>query len=224
MMPLLPLPSPRLLTSSPGQVSNLATHLLITILGVQPFLIAVPCVIAVASVILFVITWKLFQEFGWSIYKQIGASVQMRQRFLIYQIFVALLKFDFFFCTSPSSSNSNLSVLGFEIQFLVIIISITDAEFGITIAAIPITIVILIFCAWSVRHESKVGMITTIFCFLGGLAYFLFKVYFLALNLLMKPAVGANVSTIPGVQVHTCPPPPCNFRYVKLAVQYLLMA
>src|SRR5271170_1431988 len=179
MMPLLPLPSPprSRFTSIPGQVSSLmTTHLLTIIIGVQAFLIAVPCVIAVAAAILFLITWKLFQEFGWSIYKQIGASVQMRQRFLIYQIFVALLKFDFFFCTSLSSSNSDLSVLGFEIQFLVIIISITDAEFGITIAAIPITIVILIFCAWSVRHESKVGMITTIFCFLGGLAYFLFKV------------------------------------------------
>jgi len=179
MMPLLPLPSPprSRFTSIPGQVSSLmTTHLLTIIIGVQAFLIAVPCVIAVAAAILFLITWKLFQEFGWSIYKQIGASVQMRQRFLIYQIFVALLKFDFFFCTSLSSSNSDLSVLGFEIQFLVIIISITDAEFGITIAAIPITIVILIFCAWSVRHESFVGMITTIFCFLGGLAYFLFKV------------------------------------------------
>jgi hypothetical protein len=69
-------------------------------LGVRPFLIAVPAVIGFFSIILFFITWKLFQEFGWTIYKHIGASVQMRRRYLIYQIFVALLKFDFFFCSS----------------------------------------------------------------------------------------------------------------------------
>jgi hypothetical protein len=62
------------------------------------------------------------------------------------------------------------------VQSLVIIISLVDAEFGLTIAAIPITIVILLCCAWSVRHESIGGMIISIFCFFGGLAYFLFKV------------------------------------------------
>jgi hypothetical protein len=58
----------------------------------------------------------------------------------------------------------------------VIIISIIDPEFGITIAAIPLTIILLIFCAWSVRHEKVNGMVIAIICFIGGLAYFLFKV------------------------------------------------
>jgi uncharacterized RDD family membrane protein YckC len=66
--------------------------------GVYPFLIAVPCVIGFAMILLMGITWKLFDEFGWTIYKHIGASVQMRRRYLVYQIFISLLKFDFFFC------------------------------------------------------------------------------------------------------------------------------
>src|SRR5271154_2358277 len=82
--------------------SNYHWGLLLTrCIGVHPFLIAVPCVIAMAGIILLFIAFQLFDEFGWSIYKHIGASVQMRQRYLIYQIFVALLKFDFFFCTLP---------------------------------------------------------------------------------------------------------------------------
>ena len=71
-------------------------------IGVRPFLIAVPCVIALAMVFLVGLTIKLFGEFGWTVYKHIGASVQMRRRYLIYQIFVALLKFDFFFCVTLS--------------------------------------------------------------------------------------------------------------------------
>jgi hypothetical protein len=67
-------------------------------------------------------------------------------------------------------------VLGYEVQSLVIIISIADVEFALTIAALPITIAILLFCGWSVRHESVAGMAATIVCFFGGLAYFLFKV------------------------------------------------
>src|SRR5579871_623361 len=105
--------------------------------GVHPFLIAVPCVISLAIILLMGITWKLFDEFGWKIYKVIGASVQMRRRYLVYQIFISLLKFDFFFCSISSSATLTV-VLGYEIQSLVIIISITDAEFGLTIAAIPI--------------------------------------------------------------------------------------
>src|SRR5438552_1649613 len=69
--------------------------------GVRPFLIAVPCVIGFAMILLMFITWKLFDEFGWTIYKHIGASVRMRRRYLVYQIFISLLKFDFFFCILP---------------------------------------------------------------------------------------------------------------------------
>jgi hypothetical protein len=95
----------------------------------------------------------------------------------------SFIKFLLLFSNSTSFSVATLSysgaystVLGFEIQLLVIIISLTDAEFGITIAAIPVTIIILVFCAWSVRHESVPGMVVAVFCFFGSLVYFLFKV------------------------------------------------
>jgi hypothetical protein len=80
------------------------------------------------------------------------------------------------FSVPPIPLRLLILVLGYEIQSLVIIISVTDAEFGVTIAAIPFTIAVLFFCAWSVRREFVGGMVATIFCFFGGLAYFLFKV------------------------------------------------
>ena len=53
---------------------------------IRPFLVAIPCIIAVASVFMAFISWKLYQEFAWDILKQIGADYRMKKRFLHYQV------------------------------------------------------------------------------------------------------------------------------------------
>lgn len=58
---------------------------------------------------------------------------------------------------------------------MVIVNARTDAEFGLTIAAIPITIAILLLAAWFTRIENKVGMATVLVLYFGGLSYFIFK-------------------------------------------------
>ena len=70
------------------------------------------------------------------------------------KIYIAVLKFDFFF------------FLAFTVQFIVVVINTTDLEFYLTIAAIPITIVLLLLAGFWTRKESVVGMIITI---VGGL-------------------------------------------------------
>jgi len=50
-----------------------------------------------------------------------------------------------------------------------------DAELGLTSAAIPITIVILLLAALFTRREMKAGMILVVLLYFGGLAYFFFK-------------------------------------------------
>ncbi|KAL3472927.1 hypothetical protein BJX99DRAFT_207510 [Aspergillus californicus] len=129
----------------------------------QPFLIIIPIVVALGSVLMIIIAWKLYDEFAWSIYKHISADLRMKRRYLTYQIYIALLKFDLFF------------FLGFTVQFLVVVTNRTDVEFALTTAAIPITILILLCAAFFVRRESSIGMVAIILLYFAALAYFLFK-------------------------------------------------
>jgi hypothetical protein len=58
--------------------------------SVRPFLVALPCVIALGTIILSFIAWKLYDEFAWTIYKQISADLRLKRRFLIYQVYLPI--------------------------------------------------------------------------------------------------------------------------------------
>ena len=66
------------------------------------------------------------------------------------QIYIALLKFDFFF------------FLGFTVQFSVVVVKTGDTEFALTVAAVPVTILILLLAAYFTRKENTPGMIVII--------------------------------------------------------------
>lgn len=52
----------------------------------KPFFVAIPIIIAAFSVAMAWVSWKLYREFAWVIYKQISADLRMKQRFLQYQV------------------------------------------------------------------------------------------------------------------------------------------
>jgi hypothetical protein len=130
---------------------------------VKPYLVAIPGIIALATLVMGFLSWKIYQEYAWDILKNIGADYRMKKRFLHYQIYTALLKFDFFF------------FLGFIVQFVVVVADKNDPEFALTIVTIPITILILLLAAFFTRRENKIGMVCIIILYFGGLSYFIFK-------------------------------------------------
>ena len=54
--------------------------------NLKPFLIAIPCVIAVGTIAMSIVARKIYDEFAWTIYKHISADLRMKRRYLAYQV------------------------------------------------------------------------------------------------------------------------------------------
>lgn len=82
---------------------------------VRPYLLAVPCIIALFSVAMSVEAWKLYDEFAWTIYKHISADLRMKRRYLTFQVRLqpillfqqTLIYFRFISLSSSSISSSS---------------------------------------------------------------------------------------------------------------------
>ena len=59
----------------------------------KPFLIAIPCVIAVGTICMSFVARKLYDEFAWTIYKHISADLRMKRRYLVYQVCTACITY-----------------------------------------------------------------------------------------------------------------------------------
>ncbi|KAL1918349.1 uncharacterized protein VTP21DRAFT_3009 [Calcarisporiella thermophila] len=127
-------------------------------------LIGVTIVTGATELLCLYLGFKLYKEFGWQIYKKIGADPHMKNIYRTYQIFILFIKLDFFF------------FLGFTLQFLVLVLHEGDIEYPLTIILIPLTLIILFIAVWSVRHESRTMMVVFLVTLACGFAYFGFKI------------------------------------------------
>jgi len=130
---------------------------------VEHFLIAVPAVIAASWFVMIFFVKALFHEFGWAVFRIVGANPAMKTMYQFYEVLICLLKFDFFAFT------------GVTIQLLIVVLSRNSTEFGLTITAIPVVLILLIGCGIAVQREIKPLMAFSLFLMLASETYFVYK-------------------------------------------------
>ncbi|TFK90216.1 hypothetical protein K466DRAFT_485138 [Polyporus arcularius HHB13444] len=135
----------------------------ITHVSINTLAVVLPIVIAVAEVAYIALGWKIYTEFGWKVYKFLGADRRIKTLFAHHQIFLCLVKFDLFFW------------VGFSVQFIFLVLDHKDAEFYLTCAAFPLSMIILVEGHLAARHESKYMMLAFMGGCGGAMVYFVYK-------------------------------------------------
>lgn len=150
--------------SKPGKTSTEVAMDLNT--SLQPFLIVMVCVFGITQCLVTWLAYRLFQEFGWKIYKKIGADPNIKKMYRAYQIYLVLIKVDLFF------------FVGFSIQFIYLTLTrrSNDPEYWLTIIILFVTIPILYIAIYAVRHESRRWMAVFFTTMVAGVVYFIYKI------------------------------------------------
>lgn len=130
---------------------------------IKGFLIAIPCIIGIESILLLLFTWRLYYEYNDDIFKKLGPDKSVKRYLRHLLFFETIILFDFFF------------FVGFTLQFALIVLDTKDIEFGLTLAVIPVTAVVLIVVVICVYKEIKPIVYLFFLLCAAGLAYFVFK-------------------------------------------------
>jgi len=127
--------------------------------------IIIPFVIALAELAYVILGWSIWREFGWKVYKLLGADRRIKRLYVHYQILACIMKFDvFFWC-------------GFSIQLIWMVLQSTNVEYYITVAALPASLIVLLAGHLGARYENKSLMYAFMLSCVGACGYFTFKLF-----------------------------------------------
>ncbi|KAJ3175035.1 hypothetical protein HK101_010775, partial [Irineochytrium annulatum] len=110
---------------------------------------------------------KLYSVFGWSIFKELGADVSVRERLKTFQIYVTLLKLDVFFFVC------------FTIQYAIVVVYANKDAVGYTqttfffysVVSPVLAVIMLITAYYAVLKENRPLMFFNFAAFLGVVGY-----------------------------------------------------
>jgi len=130
---------------------------------IERFLIVVPIIIFLAILSYTWWTMKLYGEFGWAVFSTVGADPAKKNMYRFYEVFVCLLKFDYF------------AAVALFMQLLILVPYGSQTEFRLTIAAIPISLILLVGCGWSVKNEIRSLFVISLALMLASMGYVVYK-------------------------------------------------
>ncbi|KAJ1732168.1 hypothetical protein LPJ61_002172 [Coemansia biformis] len=121
-------------------------------------------VYSLCSVAFALLSWELYQMFGWKTYKKLGANLKLRRAYKWHQILLTLLKLDVFF------------FIAYSVQLATLVLRVSDPETWVQIGVvIPGSVVFLVLSFWALKVEKKRVMIVVIVCLGLSPAYFIYK-------------------------------------------------
>ncbi|KAH9821227.1 hypothetical protein DFH28DRAFT_951869 [Melampsora americana] len=121
---------------------------------IQGWIIAIPVITGVCSCLLGYLTWLIYKEFGWDIFKQIGADLRLKRIIQQKYVFYMLQKFNLFF------------FIGFSLQFLILSGAMSSLEKAFTIC---------ILAGIAVSHEIKWMISVYAVVWVAAMSLFVFK-------------------------------------------------
>lgn len=113
---------------------------------------------------IFILGYKVYSEFGWKVYKKVGADPRMRNLFLDFLILMTLIKLDFALAIILIAQNTAIALKP------------NDPEFALNICAVLVVVALSCSIVLGARTESNPAMY--LFFALSPLepAYILFKI------------------------------------------------
>ncbi|OGM46128.1 hypothetical protein ABOM_004877 [Aspergillus bombycis] len=149
--------------------------------SMQPAEVTIQAILAATSLVIIPAAYRLHTDYAWAIYKCIHGSPELRLRYLAYEIYLVLIKFDFFFLT------------GFIIQYDLIDVHFMEPEYSLTMALIPAALVVMVAGIYCVKSGLKVALMVVIACYLGSIAYLLSRIVVLCGNSLRGRTAGREM-------------------------------
>ncbi|ORY58371.1 hypothetical protein BCR35DRAFT_203909 [Leucosporidium creatinivorum] len=112
----------------------------------------------------------VYRDFGWQVFKKIGADRSIKRIYAMYQVFLCILKFDVFF------------FIAFSLQLVLLVLQQNDLERYLTVAALPITLLILIMGYFAIRREIRSLFWVFLLGCVAGACYFVYKLILIYRN------------------------------------------
>lgn len=131
-----------------------------TILYIEAVIIAEAC----CSISYIVLTWEIYKEYGWKIFKKLGANKTIHKYYMHHQVLIILMQLEVFFSIAVA------------VQLATLLTTQTQTEKMLQIGlGIPVTIFILALGFYSLVKENRVSMIFVIISHGATLGYFTYR-------------------------------------------------